>query len=150
MRWISLLLAMLLAGSGGCGGGEIDRRDELGMDQVSDEDPYELVIVDGPRDTQGEGGAIQDTSGLPVRYDPKGEFTVQVGVYRRASAAGRVVRELSSEGYPAYAIAQPDNKGVRVRVGYFASKAAAQRFGNRFKQDRGMDFWIDRRSRESF
>ena len=139
-----------LASLGGCGSEEIDRRDELGLEQDEGEEPYELVIVDAPRAESREEEAGQDSSALPVVYDARGEFTVQVGVYRSAEMARKMVRELSAEGYPAYAIAQPDKKGIRVRIGYFVTRADAERFGNRFKQDRGMDFWIDRRSNETF
>ena len=85
-----------------------------------------------------------------IHYTPDGAFTVQVGLYRDAKAAGRVVRELSGAGYPAYAIAQPDKKGVRVRIGYFKSRGVAKRFGERLKKDRGLDFWVDSRSNEKF
>lgn len=142
--------ALLLSSLGGCGSKEVDHRDELGLESDAAEEPYELVIVEAPRAEEREEEAGQDSSTLAVVYDARGAFTVQVGVYSSAEMARKMVRELSTEGYPAYAIAQPDKKGIRVRIGYFVTRADAERFGNRFKQDRGMDFWIDRRSNETF
>ena len=73
---------------------------------------------------------------------------MQIGVYADATTACNMVRKLSGEGYPAYAVPNPDKKGVRVRIGYFKTRADARRFGTLFKQDKGMDFWIDRRANE--
>jgi cell division septation protein DedD len=85
-----------------------------------------------------------------IHYAADGAFTVQVGLYRDAKAAGRVVRELSGAGYPAYAIAQPDKKGIRVRIGYFKTRDGARRFGERLKKDRKLDYWVDSRSNEKY
>lgn len=83
-----------------------------------------------------------------VAYDPRGEFTVQVAVVPDTRAARTMVRELTSEGYPAYSIPSPGAKGVRVRIGYFTSRDDALRFGALFKKDRGMESWVDRRANE--
>jgi cell division septation protein DedD len=83
-----------------------------------------------------------------VAYDPRGEFTVQIAVVPDTRAARNLVRELTAEGYPAYSIPSPGAKGVRVRIGYFTSRDDALRFGALFKQDRGMESWVDRRANE--
>ena len=149
--WQWLLGAIVICAWGGCGSSEIDREDELGVDDEGCR--YELVIVAEQEETKGEKAPIAvekpDTT-APIVYDPQGVFTVQIGVFRDAYTASRMVRELSAEGYPAYAIAQPDKRAVRVRIGYFATRADALRFGAIFKQDRGMDYWVDRRQNESF
>ena len=82
----------------------------------------------------------------PVFFDPDGQFTVQVGVYRDAKRAGQKVRELKDEGYPAYSV--QSDAGVRVRIGYFANRADANRFGRIFAKDRGVEYWIDQRADE--
>ena len=146
----SLLVAVLV----GCSGGEIDRADELG-DDVED---YELVIVETTRvessrieKAEEAVEAIADTTAVllqPVVFDDEGEYTVQIGIYD-AKEATHIVGELSREGYPAYAIPGPDaSKGVRVRIGYFKTETDAQRFGAIFKEDRGGEFWVDRRRNE--
>ena len=56
------------------------------------------------------------------------------------------MRELKDEGYPAYSV--QSNAGVRVRIGYFANRADADRFGRIFAKDRGVEYWIDRRADE--
>ncbi|MEW6754403.1 MAG: SPOR domain-containing protein [Candidatus Latescibacterota bacterium] len=84
----------------------------------------------------------------PVVFDPRGEFTVQIGVFAEALAARRLVAELTDDGYPAYSLPAGDHKGVRVRIGYFRSHAEATRFGEIFRRDRGMSFWVDRRRNE--
>ncbi len=82
----------------------------------------------------------------PVFFDPDGEFTIQVGVFRDAKHADQKVRELKREGYPAYSV--QSGAGVRVRIGYFANRADANRFGRIFAKDRGVEYWIDRRANE--
>ena len=91
--------------------------------------------------------AAGDTSdATPVFFDPDGEFTIQVGVFRDAKRADQKVRELKGEGYPAYSV--QSDAGVRVRIGYFTNRADAERFGRIFAKDRGVEYWIDRRIHE--
>lgn len=150
-----------------CGGGEPDKGDELGNGQ-EEEGRYELVIVEAqsPADrAEGQKGQTDESapidsgataskvsagpaSGGAIVYDPQGEFTVQVGVYPDARTARQIVRELSAEGYPAYLTASRDGKGVRVRIGYFRTREEALRFGQLFKEDRGVDTWVDRKANE--
>ena len=85
-----------------------------------------------------------DTS--PVFFDPDGQFTIQVGVYRDAKRADQKVRELKDAGYPTYSL--QSEAGVRVRIGYFANRADADRFGRIFAKDRGVEYWIARRADE--
>ena len=82
----------------------------------------------------------------PVFFDPNGQFTIQVGVYRDVKRADQKVLELKSEGYPAYSV--QSDAGVRVRIGYFANRADANRFGRIFAKDRGVEYWIARRADE--
>lgn len=150
-----------------CGGGEIDQEDELGKEESEEEGRYELVIVEAAQEdkrdsvqttsTTREEPAVEDGTGRTaesidpgqlVRFDPGGQFTVQVGAYKNSRIAGKIVTDLSGEGYPAYAIAGPDGKEIRVRIGYFKTRIDAERFGRIFKEDRGKDYWVDRRSNE--
>lgn len=149
-KWPWLLPGILLGGLGGCGSGDVDSADELGLEQETEAERYELVIVQGDP-SEGAEAALSDTAaGLntPVVYDPEGDFTVQIGVYRDAKLARHMVRQLTDDGYPAYAVPRPDTKGVRVRIGYFSTRADAQRFGQLIKKDRDLDFWVDRRANE--
>ena len=127
---------------------EIDYDDELGL-ELGPESGYELVVIDG-EETQTD--ALQDSaveaevqaSGSDldelIHFGERGEFTVQVGLYSSAREAGVSVRNLSAHGYPAYAITAPSGKGFRVRIGYFPSRQIAQRFGEIFKKDRGVEY----------
>ena len=137
-----------LAVVGGCSG-EIDPDDELG---VEEDGGYELAVVEGPEGKDQPSPVIPDGTAAeeihPIVYDPQGEFTVQVGVYRDSQSASKTVHQLSEAGYPAYAVAGPHNKGVRVRIGYFTTRNEAQRFGELIKADRNLDFWVDRRANE--
>lgn len=167
IRWLTVGLLLW-----GCGGQGRDREDELGLDEKGGR--RELVLVDQartapettagsdtaplPRDTSAVSPAAAPAAGPdtsagpdePVAYDPHGEYTVQIGLYQDARSAARIVRQLSSEGYPAYAIAEVGKGGVRVRIGYFKTRSEAQRFGEIFRRDKGLEYWIDRRSGEQF
>ncbi len=141
---------------GGCADSDV-REDE----QAPESEPAgrsEIVIltptdsVSTPADTSdasdvSDSSDTEDTSDAsPVFFDPDGQFTVQVGVYRDEKHADLKVRELKDEGYPAYSV--QSDAGVRVRIGYFANRADANRFGRIFAKDRGVDYWIDRRADE--
>lgn len=153
-------LVVALAGAG-CSDVEVDRDDELGIDETASVDDLELIIVDGDAgDSSDQAGAAtggsppparsEAGSGAAIAYDAQGEFTVQVGIHPDAREAGKMVRKLSDQGYPAYAIAKPDGNGVRVRIGYFGNRDDAVRFGRRFHRDTGADYWVDRRTNEMF
>ena len=109
-----------------------DTRDD--SDSGAASDPGDARDADDPGDAR------------PVFFDPDGEFTVQVGVYRDAKRADQKVRALKDAGYPAYSL--QSDAGVRVRIGYFANRADADRFGRIFAEDRGVEYWIDRRADE--
>lgn len=160
-RW-SILLGVLLFG---CGAQEVDLEDEL-----KGKEDYELVLLSPPKQAEKKQPAAQpDTSvralrapdslaaaakkeaqaaAPPIVYDPVGEYTVQVGSFDEARLAGEWVKQLSVEGYPAYAIANTGNRGARVRIGYFKTREEAERFGRLFKKDKGAEFWVDRRANE--
>ena len=163
-----------LLGGLGCSAPEIDKRDELAGGPEADE--YEWVIVEangGEADEQAkkdgasrgnsaaEALADPDTaapamapqdmppaSGRPIRYDAEGDYTVQLAGYKAKSLAEEQVEDLQEEGYPAYSVRSPDGSKYRVRIGYFSSRADAELLGALFKEDRGMDYWVDRRSKE--
>ena len=94
----------------------------------------------------GDASDADDGDARPVFFDPDGEFTIQVGVFRDEKRAEQKVRELKDEGYPAYSV--QSDAGVRVRIGYFTNRADAERFGRIFAKDRGVEYWIDRRIHE--
>jgi len=102
--------------------------------------------VSDPSDTSDTSDTDDTSDANPVFFDPDGQFTVQVGVYRDAKRADQKVRELKDEGYPAYSV--QSDAGVRVRIGYFANRADANRFGRIFAKDRGVEYWIDQRADE--
>jgi cell division septation protein DedD len=83
-----------------------------------------------------------------VVFAPRGAYTVQIGGYRDADKAKGLVRELKDAGYPAYAIARPGSREMRVRIGYFKTQVDADRFGAIFKADRDMEYWVDKRENE--
>jgi hypothetical protein len=166
---------LLLLNLWGCGGEEIDREDELGtrQEEVEEEEVngYELVILDPPEKKEEladssakvvppseiqdatppvEAGGIGGESLSPIVFSPKGEFTVQIGSFQKSGDASALVRQLGGDGYPAYAVASPDGKATRVRIGYFKTREDALRFGAIFKEDRNLDFWVDSRTNEKF
>lgn len=155
-----------------CGGGEPDGRDEAG---APDDTRTELIYVEGdtsaptppPRvDAEpaeaDEPTAATDEAATPpaptaedevggddlLAYAADGEFVVQVGTFRDAARASRRVSELEKLGYPAFAVAHPAGGQVRVRIGYFATRDEADRFGLRFQKDHGGTYWVAERTKE--
>ena len=125
----SVFSVCLALACSGCADEGIDREDELATDENG---RFELVVL--------------EPANAAVFFDPDGQFTVQVGVYREIKHAERIVHDLKSEGYPAYGSKSPE--GLRVRIGYFTKLAHAERFGRIFAADRGVEYWIDKRAEE--
>ena len=145
------MLAWTVLWTGGCADSGV-REDEQAPEPVG---RREIVIltpadsVSAPDDPSGPTDASDPTDpsdASPVFFDPDGQFTIQVGVYRDAKRAGQKVRELKDEGYPAYSV--QSDAGMRVRIGYFTNRADADRFGRIFAKDRGVEYWITRRANE--
>jgi len=143
------LLSCLGFLAGGCAEGGIDHEDEL---STTDDGRYELVVLEDETAPEDSilGKSPADLSGQPanaaVFFDPGGQFTVQVGVYKDTEQAAKIVRDLKSEGYPAYGA--QNREGMRVRIGYFSDREDAERFGRIFAADRGVEFWVDKRAEE--
>lgn len=153
------MLAWTVLWVGGCADSDVPE-----SEPASESEPAgrsEIVILTpadsastsaGPSDSSdasdaSDTGDTEDTSDAsPVFFDPDGQFTIQVGVFRDAKRAAQQVRELKDAGYPAYSL--QSDAGVRVRIGYFADRADADRFGRIFTKDRGVDYWIARRANE--
>ena len=139
------MLAWTVLWAGGCADGEV-REDERSPEPASRRE----VVVLTPTDSVVAPANAIDTSDTidtsPVFFDPDGQFTVQVGVYRDAKRADQKVRELKDEGYPAYSV--QSDAGVRVRIGYFTEHTDADRFGRIFAKDRGVEYWIAWRANE--
>lgn len=117
-------------------------------EQVPEPEPASRreIVVLTPADS-GAAPADDDPSDTsPVFFNPEGQFTVQVGVYRDTKRADQKVRALKDAGYPAYSV--QSDAGVRVRIGYFATHADADRFGRIFAKDHSVEYWIDRRTDE--
>ena len=146
-RLALVCLTLVLTGAR-CSDIELDRDDELGVDGSGSEDGVELVIVEA--DAPLPPTPPENASGAAIVYDAAGEFTVQIAITSNARGAGEMVQKLSAQGYPAYALARPDGQGVRVRIGYFSTRGDAVRFGERFQEDSGTEYWVDRRNNEMF
>ena len=145
------MLAWAVLWTGGCADSGV-REDEQAPEPAG---RREIVIltpadsVSAPDDPSGPTDASDPTDSSdasPVFFDPDGQFTIQVGVYRDAKRAEQKVRELKDEGYPAYSV--QSDAGMRVRIGYFTNRADAERFGRIFAKDRGVEYWIARRANE--
>ena len=148
------MLAWTVLWTGGCADSGV-REDEQAPEPAGRREIVILTPADSvstPDDPSGPTGASDPTDpsdasdASPVFFDPDGQFTIQVGVYRDAKRAEQKVRGLKDEGYPAYSV--QSDAGMRVRIGYFTNRAAADRFGRIFAKDRGVEYWIARRANE--
>lgn len=167
-----LLGGILWAVCSACGSGQSDSQDDTGAPvdtgaPPKDDTRIELIYVDSASDSldaTGKPGAVPEESTVPeaippapsaadeaggddlLAFDADGDYAVQIGTFSESSRASRRVHELAALGYPAYAVAHPSARQFRVRIGYFSSRAEADRFGQRFQRDHGGKYWVDRRS----
>jgi len=83
-----------------------------------------------------------------------GDWVIQVNVHRSQSEAEAQVAKLAKDGIGAYSVAfQAGEEHLsgnywRVRVGRFASRADAQKYGTSVLEPKGLKFWIDKKSNE--
>ncbi len=144
------MLACTVLWAGGCADGGVreDKRvpepEPASRREIVILTPADSVVAPADASDASDAGDASDTS--PVFFDPDGQFTIQVGVYRDAKRADQKVRELKDEGYPAYSV--QSGAGVRVRIGYFSKHTDADRFGRIFAKDRGVEYWIAQRANE--
>ncbi len=135
------MLAWTVLWIGGCADSDVPESKPAGRSEI---------VILTPTDSASTPASTSDTSDTsdvsPVFFDPDGPFTIQVGVFRDAKRADQKVRALKDEGYTAYSL--QSDAGVRVRIGYFANRADADRFGRIFAKDRGVEYWIARRADE--
>lgn len=83
-----------------------------------------------------------------------GEWTIQVGIHKSEEGARAMVAKLAAKGIPAYVVQAASNAGLsgsywRVRVGPFAARPDAQKYGDKVLVPGGHSFWIDRKSNEA-
>lgn len=84
-----------------------------------------------------------------------GEWVLQVNVHRSQAEAEAQIAKLAKDGIPAYTVAfQAGEEHLsgsywRVRVGRFASRADAQKYGTSVLEPKGLKFWIDKKSNEN-
>ena len=148
------MLAWTVLWTGGCADSGV-REDEQAPEPAGRREIVILTPADsvsapddpsGPTDASDPTDPSDASDASPVFFDPDGQFTIQVGVYRDAKRAEQKVRGLKDEGYPAYSV--QSDAGMRVRIGYFTNRADADRFGRIFAKDRGVEYWIARRANE--
>lgn len=113
----------------------------------SDPDDTQAPALDAAQDSIPPAPTAEDEVGGDdlLAFDANGQFVVQVATFSNAKRAKARVRELEELGYPAFVTAHPSGSPLRVRIGYFATKADADRFGQRFQRDHGSRYWVDKR-----
>jgi cell division septation protein DedD len=98
--------------------------------------------------------AIAPPTGDIVGPGDVGEWTIQVGIHKSEEGARGMIAKLAAKGIPSYVVQAASNAGLsgsywRVRVGRFAARADAQKFGDKVLVPGGYSFWIDRKSNEA-
>ena len=127
----------------------LDTSDSLDIDQEKDSQFISNdEKVDVPKTLDEYNPSPKDEVIRAIIYDPNGQFTVQVAGYRNIQKADALFQELLDAGYPAYITRKNGGREIRVRIGYFSTFEDASRFGALFKEDREMDYWVDKRDNE--
>jgi hypothetical protein len=84
-----------------------------------------------------------------------GAYTLQVGIFNNQKAAQKRVDALIAQGFPAYSAHVRDPKPnmpgdyFRVRIGSFATSAAAREYGATNLAPAGIEFWADLKGRDT-
>lgn len=87
---------------------------------------------------------------------PDGAWVLQVGIHKTEEAAQAMAAKLKGKGFPAYVLnVATGGTGLsgsyyRVRVGAFATRDDALRYGENVLKPAGLkDFWADKKSNEA-
>ena len=83
-----------------------------------------------------------------------GDWVVQVGIHKSEAGANSMVAKLAAKGIPGYVVQAAQNAGLsgsywRVRVGRFAARGDAQKYGDLVLKPAGYSYWVDRKSNEA-
>lgn len=84
-----------------------------------------------------------------------GAYTLQVGIFKSEAVARKRANALVAQGLPAYVShvrdPKPDMPGLyyRVRIGSFATTAAARAYGTTNLAPAGIDYWADLKGRDT-
>jgi hypothetical protein len=99
-------------------------------------------------------GATGKAGKVSTGFSKDGKYVVQVKVFQARSQAKALEAKLISSGFPAYVaeVESPtaDLSGTyyRVRIGGFATRAAANDFGQNSLKPQGFDYWVDAKSND--
>lgn len=123
------------------------------LDPVEESLPEEEVVAPEPEPAPApEPKPADPTAGL----SKTGPYTLQVGIYNSERLARKRMDMLKGKGFPDVYIASvedptPALSGTyyRVRVGTFATTAAARRYGAANLTPLGVDYWADLKARDS-
>ena len=72
-----------------------------------------------------------------------GRYVVQVGAYKRRTAAAAFAADLGLMGLAAEVVSEAEIH--RVRIGPFSTISEARALGDRLRRDLGLDYWVDSR-----
>jgi len=91
-----------------------------------------------------QGEAIVGRHEVDAGVGPAPALAVQVAALLNRDSAAALVRELKAAGLPVYLLESPDapDSLVRVRVGPFKSRTAAERAARRLERQRGGKLWV--------
>jgi len=88
-------------------------------------------------------------------FSPNGRYVLQISTVVSQSFAERLKTKLNGAGYPAY-VAEVQNPTpslsgtyYRIRIGAFASIAAARSFAENNLKSAGYDYWIDNKANDN-
>jgi len=108
-----------------------------------------------PKKEKKARAARRKTDNRGVNLSKRGDYVVQVSIFKDRSMASSLKKELKQQGLPAY-ISEitdpvPALSGVyyRVRIGSFESINAADEFGNSVLKPNNYNYWVDRKANDS-
>lgn len=158
-----LLVAFAVIHIQGCGESEEERRarEQARMDSLRQvqqqliaeqmkarQDSLEKANASGetPASTSG---SESDSSSDSYSFKEDGQYAVQVGAFRSEEKANSYIAKWNDRNYPhAYVVKVGDEKWgdvwFRVRVGYFGTKEAAAKLGEKLAEEINSSYWVSK------
>ncbi len=150
----TLLLAMVLVSIQACGPSEEERRaaEQARLDSLRQVEEQRIAKMmqareDSIAQAQAQQEQMEEETG--PQFAEGGTYAVQVGAFRSEEEANEYKNMLKGRDYPHVYTVKIGNEETgdiwfRLRVGFFADKAEAEKFGSELGRELNTGYWVSK------
>ncbi|MDR9415380.1 MAG: SPOR domain-containing protein [Gracilimonas sp.] len=152
----SLLFAMLIIVVQACGPSEEERRaaEQARLDSLRQAEEQRIAqMIQAREDSIAQAQEQQEQQKEPEETGPKfaedGNYIVQVGAFRSEESAENYKSKIANRDFPHVYIIKIGEEETgdiwyRLRVGFFANKAEAEKLGTELGSELNTGYWVSK------